>query len=77
MKPKTPPNIWLLNKIAGYLTTKEGCSAQRTEYTESGARTYLYDAFGYCYEINIRITGRTITNRDSIDDGKPLLVRVG
>jgi hypothetical protein len=58
MKPITPFNYWLINKVLSYLSAKEGCVTEVPEYTDKGIRTTVRDAFGYVYEIQIRTIGR-------------------
>lgn len=67
MIPKTPFNNWILNKIATYLTTKEGCEANGPEYTSEGARVVVQDAFGYRYEISVKTISRIDSDSDGLD----------
>ena len=57
MKPKTPMNKWIVDKITNFLKVKEGCEVT-WEYTDSGMTIEIQDAFGYKYEAKIKTIGR-------------------
>lgn len=45
-------------RIINYLETKEGCLVQHIETTNFGIQVMVKDAFGFCFDITIRNTGR-------------------
>lgn len=66
MKVITPFNDWVITKILTFLTKREGfTTAYEPTSTLEGTRLVVYDAFGYQYEIIVRMTGRI--NNDVTD----------
>ena len=61
-------NGWMLMKIVSYLSAKEGCHVERTEYTAEGARTIIQDSFGYRYEVRIETLSRLADSPQAIID---------
>ena len=55
---KTTFNAWILSKILNFLKNREGMDYSNTEYTLDGIKTTVTDAFGYRYEIHVKIIGR-------------------
>lgn len=68
MKPITPFNYWIINKIMSYLSSKQGCTSQTPEYTDEGIKTIVRDAFGYVYEIRIKTIGRNTSDLEVIHE---------
>lgn len=66
-KPVTTFNGWLIEKISGYLKSREGCTIEATEYTEDGARSIVRDSLGYRYEVNVKTLGRIISVTEDRD----------
>jgi HJR/Mrr/RecB family endonuclease len=48
----------LVFKIAGYLGTKEGCTVVDTEVTNDRDAFIVEDAFGFRYEVQVKMIGR-------------------
>jgi hypothetical protein len=45
---------WVLNKIAGYLIAKEGCTVQTTDE----GKLLVSDVFGFRYEVSVKLLSR-------------------
>lgn len=58
---KTPMNKNLLQKIAAYLCSREGCTVESVEPTVKGLELTIHDAFGFRYRLEIRTVGRNQT----------------
>lgn len=54
---------WILNKVVGYLTTKEGC----TVGTLTKSRLTIQDSLGFRYEVKIKLIGRVATSAGLTD----------
>ncbi len=62
--PTTSFNVWLLTKILGFLSAKEGCTTEESVYTASGIKAVVRDVFGYRYEIHIKTLSRTVDHME-------------
>lgn len=59
-------NTWILEKLMSYLTAKEGFTvAEEAEAVINGRKAILQDVFGYRYEIQVKILGRTHNEDDT------------
>jgi hypothetical protein len=54
----------LLDKILAYLLTKEGCLSETADVKNEAPKVVIRDAFGYRYEIQVRLLGRTHEDRN-------------
>lgn len=61
-------NAWMLNKIIGYLSNKEGCKLEEMHYTSVGVKSIVRDVFGQRYEIHIKTLSRLDNNSEDFDD---------
>ena len=50
---------WLLTKILNYLATYEGCTIDNQDSTDNSVYATIQDVFGYRYQVNIKLLGRT------------------
>jgi hypothetical protein len=66
--PVTIFNNWLLSKITVYLSNKEGCIVEEQEYTFSGIKAIVRDAFGYRYEIHVKTLSRLTDHLQDSDE---------
>lgn len=65
MNPITPFNNWVICKIQAFLHFKEGFNVVReASYTPEGTKLVVQDAFGYQYEVHVRMLGRVITETE-------------
>ena len=71
--PITSFNGWILSKITNFLSAKEGCEIETSNYTPDGIRAVFKDAFGYRYEISLKTLSRVQTDpaNDSCWEGRP------
>lgn len=51
-------NGWIAQKLASYLTAKEGCIVEDMNTNHGVVTTTISDAFGYVYQIEIKMIGR-------------------
>jgi hypothetical protein len=50
---------WLLSKVLAYLEKSEGCDAETEEQvSDSTSSIIIQDAFGFRYQIQVRLLGR-------------------
>lgn len=66
--PITVFNAWLLSKIIAYLTNKEGCIIEESEYTYTGIKAIVRDVFGYRYEIHVKTLSRLTDHLQDSDE---------
>jgi hypothetical protein len=69
--PKTPMNNWTITKIVDHLTTKDGYSNPQIEYTLDGAKATLTDAFGFKYEVEVKMISRNYIPNEEITNEIP------
>ena len=51
-------NGWLAQKLASYLTAKEGCIVEYMDTNRGIVTMTISDAFGYVYQIEVKMIGR-------------------
>jgi hypothetical protein len=56
--PITSFNGWVLSKITAYLSSNEGFIVEESEYTHTGIKSIVRDAFGYRYEVHVKTLSR-------------------
>lgn len=67
---KVPFNNWVIAKIEAFLKFKEGFALVHTWSTDQeGSKMTVQDAFGYQYEVHVRMIGRIITTNEDKDTG--------
>lgn len=49
---------WLFAKIISYLTGREGYSIDTQVFSDNDARAIVQDAFGFRYEVQVKVLGR-------------------
>lgn len=52
-------NAWILEKVAAFLTAKEGCSVLSTKNASDYSSMRVKDAFGFVYEVEVKLIGHT------------------
>ena len=58
MKPLVSFNGWIMGKIMHHLTNREGFRQIQGQMNSDGYKTLVQDAFGFRYEVTVKLAGR-------------------